>query len=264
MDNRPKAASAAIPHNPLEGDKPELTFDLHDGTDEQISIIVVNKDKPGRFGPEYLNICLQSIAITSLNNNYEIIVVDNASGQDTQDFLTDIDGEVTVVRNKENLYWSESCNKGVEAASKNSKYYVFMHSDVVITNPAWLDLLVNVAEAQNAGLVGVEMLSYMMANHKVDFVQEWLMMMSKECWKAVGPWPVELKQVGHSFIMTHRAQSRGYKPQVMRNPVAHHYKVFGLDINEYERFLEQAMVTIPQLLRGIQSEPVNSSFSPRR
>ncbi len=48
-------------HNPLEfPDRPELVIDLHDGTSSQVSIIVVHHDRP-----EYLNICLQSIYISS-------------------------------------------------------------------------------------------------------------------------------------------------------------------------------------------------------
>ena len=84
--------SSQMPYNPLEGDRPELSVKLHENTDEHVSIIVVHKDRP-----EYLNICLQSIAVTSFNNNYEIIVVDNGSGQESQDFLDEIDGEVKVV-----------------------------------------------------------------------------------------------------------------------------------------------------------------------
>src|SRR5271154_2319073 len=111
------------PHNALEGERPDIVFDLQQQTtDEQVSIIVVHKDRP-----EYLNICLQSIAVTSLNNNYEIIVVDNASGQDSQDFLNEIEGEVKVIRNDKNEWWSKACNQGAKAADKNSKYLIFMH-----------------------------------------------------------------------------------------------------------------------------------------
>jgi hypothetical protein len=42
----------------------------------------------------------------------------------------------------------------------------------------------------------------------------------------------------------------------MRNPIAHHYRIFSLDINEYERLVEQAMVTIPQVMREMQGQPV--------
>ena len=247
-------AKDAKPHNPLEGERPELTINLHDGTEEQISIIIVHKDRP-----EYLNILLQSITVTSFNNNYEIIVVDNGSEQDTQEFLNEIEGEVKVVRNEENLYWSKAANKGVEAADKHSKYYVFMHCDVVITNPGWLDLLANVSESQKSGLVGVSMQSYYMQQQKVDFIEEWCVLMTKECWKDVGPWPEDLPQVGHAFIMTTKAQQKGYSPQIMKNPICHHYSIFSLDLNQYEKFTEQAMVTIPKLLRETQSLPVNAN-----
>lgn len=239
------------PHNPLEGEKPELNINLHTGNEEQISIVVVHKDRP-----EYLNICLQSIAVTSFNSNYEIIVVDNASGKDSQDFLDEIEGEVKVVRNDKNLYWSAACNKGVEAADKSSKYIVFLHCDVVITNPAWLDLLINVCESHKAGLVGVEMQSYFMQQKKVDFVREWLLLVTRECWEECGPWNEKLPLIGPSFILTLKAQNSGYKPQVMKNQIAHHYKIFSIDINEFEKLTEQAMVTIPQILKEVQSDTV--------
>jgi hypothetical protein len=123
----------------------------------------------------------------------------------------------------------------------------------VITNPAWIDLLVNVAEAQGTGMVGVELQSYFMQQQKVDFIQEYCLLVSRECWNNIGPWPEELPQVGPAFIFTVRAQQAGFKPQVMRNPICHHYRIFSLDINEYEKLTEQAMVTIPKLLRDLQS-----------
>lgn len=245
------ARDSFVPHNPLEGEKPELSIDLHSGSDEMVSIVIVHKDRP-----EYLNILLQSIAVTSLNNNYEIIVVDNGSGKDSQDFLNDIESEVKVIRNDKNLFWSEAANKGVAAMNKNSKYVIFMHCDAVILNPAWLDLMINVCESQNSGMVGIEMGSYYMQNQKIDFIQEWCVMMTKECFQAVGPWPEKLPQIGPAFILTIKAQQKGFKPQVMRNQILHHYRIFSLDINEYERLTESAMVVIPQLMRDVQSEPL--------
>jgi len=238
-------------HNPLEGERPELNINLHSGSDEQISIVIVHKDRP-----EYLNICLQSIAVASFNNNYEIIVVDNASGQDSQDFLASIEGEVKVIRNSKNEYWSAAANKGIEVADRNSKYFICMHCDVVILNPAWLDLLINVCEAHRAGMVGVEMQSYYMQGKKVDFIKEWLVLFTRECWAECGPFPEKLPMVGPSFITTLKAQQAGFKPQIMKNQIAHHYKIFSLNINEFEKLTEQAQVVIPQLLRDVQSESV--------
>ena len=240
-----------IPHNPLEGERPELTINLHDGSEEQASIIIVHKDRP-----EYLNICLQSIAVTSFNNNYEIIVVDNASGADSQEYLNEIEGDVKVIRNEENLYFGPAVNKGVAAADKNSKYLFFLHCDVVVLNPAWLDLFINVSEAHDSGLIGIEMQSYYLQQQKVDFIQEWCMMVTRECWNDCGPFNNDLPQIGSSFLFTLKAQQNSFRPQVMRNPVCHHYRIFSLDINEYERLTEQAMITIPRLLREMQGTPV--------
>jgi glycosyltransferase involved in cell wall biosynthesis len=240
-----------VPHNPLEGERPELSLNLQNSTEEQVSIVIVHKDRP-----EYLNICLQSIAVTSMNNNYEIIVSDNNSGQDSQDFLNDIKDEVTIVRNKENLFWSGAANRGAEKANKSSKYLIFMHCDVVITNPAWIDLLINVSESSNSGLVGLELQSYYMQNQKINFIQEWCVLVTRDCWEKCGPFDERLPFVGSPFILTINAQNKGFKPQVMKNPIAHHYKIFSLDINEYERIIEKAMVTIPQIMREAQSDPV--------
>jgi GT2 family glycosyltransferase len=241
-----------IPHNPLEGEKPELNLNLHSGNDEQITIIVVHKDRP-----EYLNLCLQTITVTSFNNNYEIIVVDNNSEQASQDFLNDIESQgIKVIRNKENLYWSAACNKGAEAASKTSKYLVFMHCDVVILNPAWLDLLSNICEANKAGMVGVEMGKYFMGDRAVEFIKDWLVMFTRECFEKCGPWHEKLPLIGQSFIMTLKAQTNGYKAQIMKNQIAHHYKIFSIDVNEHERIVERAMAEIPQIVRELQSETV--------
>lgn len=239
------------PYNPLEGDRPELTVKLHENTEEHVSIIIVHKDRP-----EYLNICLQSIAVCSFNNNYEIIVVDNASGQESQDFLNEIDGEVKVVRNEKNLYWSAAANKGVQVADKNSKYFIFMHCDVVVLNPAWIDLLINVSESQQSGFVGIDTQSYRMGDQKVEFLQEFLLMLTRDTWDEIGPWPEQLPQVGPSFIMTMKAQNRGCRPQIMKNQIVHHYRIFSLDISEYERMTEQAMSVLPKLLNDVQSRPL--------
>jgi len=239
-------------YNPLDGkDAPQLSLDLNDGSEDLVSIIIIHRNKP-----DYLNLCLQSIDVCSVNSNYELIIVDNGSGQESQDFLDEIESNVKLIRNKENLYWSEAANKGAKAANKAAKYIIFMHCDVVVLNPGWMDLLINVSAAKNAGMVGLELQNYFMQNQKVDFIQEWCLLMTRECWDEVGPFPEELPQIGHSFIMTMKAQQKGYNPQVMQNPICHHYRIFSLDINEYEKLTEKAMVSIPALMREMQAKSI--------
>src|SRR3954469_13852250 len=113
--------------------KSDLSFPITPNSDELVSIIIVHRDKPA-----YLNIALQSIAVTSLNNNYEIIIVDNGSEtQDALDFLEDLEQQdCKIVRVKENCWWAKAANMGAKAASKNSKYMIFLHHDIVVLNPA--------------------------------------------------------------------------------------------------------------------------------
>lgn len=240
------------PYNPLEGKRPTLSFNLHDGSDERVSIIVVHKDKP-----EYLNICLQSIAVTSVNSNVEIIVVDNNSEKkDSIDYLQELEEQgIKVVRNSKNLYWSPAINRGVEAANKNSKYFVFMHCDVVVLTSGWLDLLINVSEGNESGMVGVQLDSYSMQNQKVDFIEDWCVLITRECWQTVGPYNEELPVLGASFLFTLKAQNNKFNPQVIRNDgIVHHYQIMSIKYSDYERFAEKAQKDIPQFIRKLQTE----------
>ena len=240
------------PHNPLENPEgpPELVIDLHDGSTEQVSIVVIHHNRP-----EYLNICLQSIHVCSHLNNYEVIVVDNGSGSETQDYLDVLQDEgIKVVRNKENKYWSEAANKGVAVADPSSKYFIFLHCDTVVLNPSWIDVLVNISEAQGAGIVGTQLQSYFIQKTKVDFIQEWCVLITRDCWNDIGPWPEELPLVGMAFILTLRAQLKGHKPQATGNNIVHHYRQFSLDPSEYEKISEKAMGTVAKLMAQAQAK----------
>jgi GT2 family glycosyltransferase len=238
------------PHNPLEGDKPELVVNLHNGSNEQISVIVVHKDRP-----EYLNITLQTIAVCTPNSNYEIIVVDNAStSEESKEYLAEVKKNgIKVVDMPKNAYWSEACNAGVNAANKNTKYFIFLHSDVAVTQRGWIDLMIQAAEGSQSGLVGVSTSTYQMNNTDVQFIEEWCMLVSRECFNDIGPWPVELPMIGHAFLMTIRAQFKNWKPQIMQNKICHHYAHFSVDVSEWERLVEQATVTLPKLVQEAQS-----------
>jgi GT2 family glycosyltransferase len=216
--------------------------------EDSISIVIVHKDKPG-----YLNACLQTIALNSTNNNYEIIVVDNNSGPETQEFLYDLEKDVKVVRNERNLYFSAAANLGFAAADVNSKYIIFMHADCVVTSPAWLDLMINVAEANKSGLVGLESGQYYIGNQKIEFVSEWCVLFSRQCFEKVGKWPEQLPLIGNAFITTLKAQQEGFQPQIMKNTIVHHYKIFGIDVNQYEKISEEALALLPKMVSQVQS-----------
>ena len=221
-----------------------MSIPLPDGSNEQVSIVVVHRDRP-----DLLSICLQSIHVMSNLNNYECIVVDNNSGQETQEYLDVLQEEgIKVIRNKENVYWSKAANQGAYAADPHSKYLVFMHSDTVVLDQSWLDIMTNISEARGAGMVGTELGVYYVHKQRAEFVQEWCVLMSRRCWEDCGPWPEELPMVGMSFIMTRRAQVRGHKPQASNNRLVHHYKALSMDPNQFERMAESSMATIGRLM----------------
>lgn len=240
------------PHNPLEGNAPELTIKLHNSPEENISIIIIHKDKP-----EYLNILLQSLAVTTFNTNYEIIVVDNNSGSETQSFLDDIKHKVKVVKNDKNLQWSAACNKGASIADKSSKYLVFMHHDLVILDPSWLDLMCSASYNQNSGFVGMGSQTYELGDKSIEFVSEHCLLMTRECWNDIGPWPEKLPIIGHAFIMNMRARDKGYKPQYMRQTnLVHHYKNFSFGYDVYLKAIDEAQVEIPKMLTDMQTKKI--------
>ncbi len=127
-----------------------------------------------------------------------------------------------------------------------------MHCDTVVLNQGWIDLLVNISEAKDSGMVGTQLQQYFIQKQRVDYIQEWCMLLTKRCWEDIGPWPEELPLVGNAFIMTLRAQHKGYKPQAITNAIVHHYKAVSYKPNELEQISEKAMSTIPKLMQQIK------------
>lgn len=235
--------------SPEGSEKPLLTIDLHDGRNEQVSIIVVHHKRP-----EHLSICLQSIYLMSHMNNYEVIVVDNNSGdKDSIDYLHAIEQEgVQVIINHENAFWSAAANQGAAVADKLSKYLFFMHADTVVLQNNWIDMMIQVSEAKGCGLVGHKISRYYVNNQKYDFVNEWCMMITRQCWNDIGPWPEELPFIGHSFIMNVRANMLGYKPVSLGGGIVHHYQAPSYDPSDYEMMEEKSKAIIPKLMHAAQ------------
>ncbi len=238
------------PFNQLESPagKPVMSINLHDGSTEQVSIIVVSHNRPG-----CLNICLQSIYEMSNLNNYELIVVDNASDQDTLNYLDVLEQEgIKVVRNEENLHWSKAANQGVSVADPNSRYFIFMHCDVVVLDSAWIDILVNLAESGRCGVVGTHLGSYYLQKQQVSFLDESCILITRDAWNKIGPWPEELPIIGSSFIMTSRANYKGLNPQAVKNSIVHHYKSYSFNPSEFEQLSDVAYKNLPKLFAEAQ------------
>jgi GT2 family glycosyltransferase len=83
--------------------------------------------------------------------SYEVLVVDNASSDDTLEYLAGRRPQVRLLSNSENLGFGRACNQGVRMA--RGELLVFLNPDVIVT-PEWLSILVrHMAECQDAGII---------------------------------------------------------------------------------------------------------------
>jgi GT2 family glycosyltransferase len=96
--------------------------------------------------------CLRALVAEVDLDETEIIVVDNASTDETAALLERFGRVVSVVRNGENRGFVDACNDG--AAVARGRHLVFLNNDAVV-QPGWLDALIETAEADaSVGAVG--------------------------------------------------------------------------------------------------------------
>ena len=100
---------------------------------------------------EYTVACLRSIVRHGADTPFEVIVVDDASPDDTADVLAGIGG-LRLLRNPVNLGFIGSCNAG--AAAARGERLLFLNNDTQVM-PGWLDRLHDcLAETPQAGIAG--------------------------------------------------------------------------------------------------------------
>ena len=79
--------------------------------------------------------CLAALMAHTADVDHEIVVVDNASSDETPAVLAGLSGDVKVIRNDVNLGFSVACNQGARAAA--SDRLVFLNNDTEVW-PGWL------------------------------------------------------------------------------------------------------------------------------
>jgi GT2 family glycosyltransferase/Flp pilus assembly protein TadD len=87
---------------------------------------------------------------------WEVVVIDNASTDETPRFLKSLGGDVCVIRNEENVGFAKACNQGAQAA--RGRYLVFLNNDTIPLE-GWLKALVDEVEANpDVAVVGSKLL----------------------------------------------------------------------------------------------------------
>ena len=107
----------------------------YDKVSKKVSIII-----PSFEALDYFKLCYRALCRYTPRDSFQLIVVDNASGEGVQNFLDLIEREgATVLRNKDNLGFTKGVNQGMEVA-KEGRDIVLLNNDAIVT-PYWLQAL---------------------------------------------------------------------------------------------------------------------------
>jgi GT2 family glycosyltransferase len=112
---------------------------------------------PTYDGGALVRTCLEAILASPPQVEYEIIVVDDGSHEDTERLLSACADSITLVRRSTNGGFARACNEGA-AAARPADYLVFLNNDT-IPLAGWLDALVTDADVHpSAAMVGAKLL----------------------------------------------------------------------------------------------------------
>lgn len=89
--------------------------------------------------------CLKSIRCSTYPN-YEVIVIDNESKPEELNLLMNEFKSFRFISSKENLYYAEGNNLGIDNA--NGEFVVLLNNDTTVT-PSWLEPLVQIANKES-------------------------------------------------------------------------------------------------------------------
>ena len=119
----------------------------------ETSVIVLNYN-----GGRFLETCLSSV-LKQDYKNYEVILVDNNSADNSVSLVKKKFPKVRILRLKENLGFTGGNNEGAKSA-KAEKYLIFLNNDTKVEN-TWLSELVKQAESsEKIGLVNSKIYFY--------------------------------------------------------------------------------------------------------
>lgn len=118
----------------------------------KVSIII-----PHWNGIDVISECLNSLE-KSTYSNYELIVVDNNSSDDSVKIIKSIFPNVILIENSKNVGYSGGCNRGAEIAK--GKYIIFLNNDTV-QKTNWIEPLVELLDKnKNIAAVQPKILNY--------------------------------------------------------------------------------------------------------
>lgn len=92
---------------------------------KDLSILIINYKTPS-----LLRHCIKSVYKSKPDLDYEIIVVDNASGDESVELIEDEFPQVKLIANKKNLGFPKAVNQGILASE--GKYILVLNPDITV------------------------------------------------------------------------------------------------------------------------------------
>lgn len=155
--------------------------------------------------------CIQSIKKHLVGFNYEIIVVDNASTDDTVSKLNKESG-VVVVKNKSNIGFGIGNNIGARIAK--GEFLLFLNSDMEIIDDKLIEMLKYISTNSDIGIIAPKFLNIELTEQGSVFPPQSLYNAFKEFWlgqRAYSKYvpqsnqPIEVFSVSGGAIMIKRS-----------------------------------------------------------
>lgn len=114
-----------------------------------VSLVVLTRN-----GRTHLDRLFKGLDTTTAYRSFEVVVVDNASTDDTDELLAAEWGfPLKVIRNDANTSFSAGCNQGAMEAAGD--YLLFLNNDIEPINPGWMGAMVTtLVDRPDLGAVG--------------------------------------------------------------------------------------------------------------
>jgi GT2 family glycosyltransferase len=171
---------------------------------------------------DYLKTCLDSIRAKT-TTPFEIIVVDNNSGEPTVGYLKK-QKDIKLILNNENVLLTPAQNQALPRIDSDSEYILFLNPDMRILRSDWLQRLIDLMESdERIGIVGplynVQPIGPLFGN--IDMA---CLMARTKMLKQVGGLDNSFPWNGAGFILTADAWRHGWRYKHLKHPaIIKHY-----------------------------------------
>lgn len=125
----------------------------------KIAIILVNYN-----GKSDTIECLSSLEKLSYSN-YEIIIIDNGSKDDSVNTILGLYPHVALIETKKNLGFAEGNNVGIRyAIEKGAQYFLLLNNDTIVDPQMLTYFLISIKRKKDAGILGAKIYNYSKPN----------------------------------------------------------------------------------------------------